>query len=144
MNSFLASILLASAIDDIKNVERFGLLQNFEYQLSGFIIVILILGLMAWMLQINAKLFFLRPSKKPNLLHVSETIVAPEPAGGIEGAAAGAAETPEVQAAIAAAVYATFGGGVRIVSLCPAQTARRQVWASEGRRSIFQSHQPKK
>jgi len=139
MNSFLATILLATASDATKNVERFGLLQNFEYQLSGMIIVIVILGCLAWMLHINAKLFFLRPAKKPNVLLVSETFV-PEPAA---IAPAESAETPEIQAVVAAAVYATLGGSVRIVSMCPTQTVRSQIWAAEGRRNIFQSRRLK-
>jgi len=142
----LATIILATSVDG----ERFGLLQNFEYQLSGMIIVIVILGCLAFMLHINAKLFFLRPSK----LHISDSGRATGSAGsgGSEEAVttsviaetAKSAETPEIQAVVAAAVYATLGSSVRIVSVCPTQTARRQIWATEGRRNIFLSRQLKK
>jgi len=46
----------------------------------------------------------------------------------------------DIQTAIAAAVYATVGSGVRIVSMSPAQVATRLLWAQEGRREIFLSH----
>ena len=45
----------------------------------------------------------------------------------------------DIQAAIAAAVFAAVGAGVRIVSIAPAQSAARLLWAQEGRRDIFNS-----
>jgi len=46
----------------------------------------------------------------------------------------------DIQTAIAAAVYATVGSGVRIISMCPVQSATQLLWAREGRREIFLSH----
>jgi hypothetical protein len=47
---------------------------------------------------------------------------------------------PEVRAAIAAAVFATRGRPVRIVSVAPADAL---LWSREGRRQVFQSHSPR-
>ena len=136
MSFYLATVLLASAAETTEVAESFGLLKNFEYQLTGMIIVMVVLAGLALILHILAKILFLHSSARATVTSNTghsfvETAVSPAP------------DADEIQAVIAAAVYSTLGRPVRIVSMCPAQTKTRQIWASEGRRSIFLSHKLK-
>jgi len=49
--------------------------------------------------------------------------------------------SPEIRAAIAAAIFATETGAFRIVEIRAATDVRLQAWSVEGRRQIFHSHQ---
>lgn len=64
---------------------------------------------------------------------VAPVALAPVPVGAGEG------PPPEIQAAIAAAVYVLLGESARVVAITEgAETS--QVWSLEGRRQIFASH----
>lgn len=49
--------------------------------------------------------------------------------------------TPAVLTVIAAAVHATLGSRLRIVSIVPSLSAAGASWSVEGRRDVFSSHQ---
>lgn len=114
--------------------------QTLSFQLNGLMVVFLTLGSIWFLLSIIGTLFRLLGPKtapvpataaaSPAAAPVTaQPVTTPESAGG---------PSPHVVAAIAAAVYATMGGRVRIAAITPSQVDGD--WAREGRRQIFASH----
>ncbi|MFH1500175.1 MAG: OadG family transporter subunit [Verrucomicrobiota bacterium] len=107
--------------------------QTISFQLSGLVVVFLVLGSIWFLLEILGKIFVARAkaAAKP-----AAPAPAPVPAG---PAAADDHIAPEIVALIAAAVHLTVGAGHRIVAIAPLNPH----WALEGRRQIFASHRPR-
>lgn len=116
--------------------------ETISFQLSGLIVVFLVLGSIWFLLEILGKIFALR-AKSAAPAAKTTTIVCP-------GAPASATPSPttqvdsvapEIVALIAAAVHLTVGAGHRIVAISP--VPHNAHWAMEGRRQIFASHRPR-
>ncbi len=117
--------------------------ETISFQLSGLVVVFLVLGSIWFLLEILGKIFALR-SKSAASASKTTTIVCPgapatpaaKPAPSADDALA-----PELVALIAAAVHLTVGAGHRIVAISP--MPHNAHWAMEGRRQIFASHRPR-
>lgn len=116
--------------------------ETISFQLSGLVVVFLVLGSIWFLLEILGKIFALRA--KPAPAAKTTTIVCPGAPASANPAPAPAqpdAITPEIVALIAAAVHLTVGAGHRIVAISP--VSHNAHWAMEGRRQIFASHRPR-
>ena len=123
MNALIGFSLLAAAGD-----KSFS--EGLAYQTVGIMIVIMSLGGISFILSVLGR--FSLPSSAVR----SKSAAAPT-----STATAGESISPEIRAAIAAAVFATESGAFRIVEIRPAAHVRLQAWSVEGRRQIFYSHQ---
>lgn len=109
--------------------ENPGILENLSYQAAGLAVVILSLGLLAIVVGVIGRLLTRRPaavkaSAKPALAGES----------GIP---------PETIAVITAAVAVTLRKPHHILQIRPVNSPWLQAWSLEGRRQIFQSHNPR-
>lgn len=105
--------------------------EGLAYQTVGIMIVLLSLGGISFILSVLGR--FSLPSSAAR----SKPAAAP-----VSAAATGAEGiSPEIRAAIAAAIFAMESDAFRIVEIRPAADVRLQAWSVEGRRQIFHSHQ---
>lgn len=112
------------------------ILEHFDYQIVGMLVVFLCLGSLAIVVTIIGKVFVALEAKTKDIKakvqqhKVEEKITASvsSPDGHV---------TPELIAAIAAAVDAALGSPHRIVHIEPTFLS---AWSAEGRREIFASH----
>lgn len=98
------------------------------YQLNGLVVVFVALSLIWALMEITA-LWFKRRAPAPKPASVAS------PSHAVAQAAAPEAIEPAVVAAMAAAVHATLGAGMRITSIVRVD-APDQGWGLEGRRQI--------
>lgn len=103
-----------------------GWVENLQFQLTGFLVVIFALGAIAVLIWVAGKIFALAASRQsapmPQTMESSD--------GKIPG---------PVLAAISAAVSATLEGRHFVVyDVAP---SGRTMWSAEGRRAIYRSHQ---
>jgi Na+-transporting methylmalonyl-CoA/oxaloacetate decarboxylase gamma subunit len=125
MNAFALPLLpLAAALS-----EHPALGDSIIYQLNGLVVVFTALSLIWALMEITAQ-WFKRQGPAPKRAPVA----APAPAAVPQAAATEAIE-PVVVAAMAAAVHATLGAGMRITSIVRVD-APDQGWGLEGRRQI--------
>lgn len=118
------------------------LAETISFQLSGLVVVFLVLGSIWFLLEIIGKIFAFR-TKQPAK---TTTIVCPgtpatAAAANAPASAPDTAITTETVALIAAAVHLSVGPRHRILSIAP--VAPNPHWALEGRRQIFASHRPR-
>lgn len=129
--------------------------ESISFQLSGLVVVFLVLGSIWFLLEILGKIFAFRAKSAPK----TQTIVCPGAPAPAPAAAAPVAApmpvpaasddiSPETVVLVAAAVHLALGGAAhRIVSITPQQSAHglhpHAHWAMEGRRQIFASHRPR-
>ena len=102
--------------------------ESIAYQLTGLVVVFTALGLIWALLEIMA-LWFKRQAKS------AKPVAVPVPRAESVPAVAAADPTPEVLAAIAAALHLTFNGSVRITSVVRIDAPDHE-WGLEGRRQI--------
>lgn len=105
---------------------RPGWMENLQYQLTGFLVVLFALGSIAILVWIIGKMFTATEAKP--------VVAAP--------VAPGASETEipgPVLAAISAAVSVALAG--RHFVIYDVAPAGRSAWSAEGRRAIYRSHQ---
>lgn len=116
--------------------------ETISFQLSGLVVVFLVLGSIWFLLEILGKIFALR-AKSAAAATKTTTIVCPgAPASATPSPTTPAGSVaPEIVALIAAAVHLTVGAGHRIVAISP--VPHNAHWAMEGRRQIFASHRPR-
>lgn len=116
--------------------ERPGLFETISYQVTGIIVVFIALGLIWGLLELIGTSF----RSGPRATIASDAMVQQRAAPAAVVAAESAdGLTPEIVAAIAAAVHVTCGAGARVQAIVP--VAGSHDWAQEGRRQIFASHQ---
>lgn len=134
--------------------------ETLAYQLSGLMVVFLVLGTIWGLLELTGA-FFKRAPRAAKPTEAKPVVVAPEPVASVEmheeltplsaalitatvhAASQGRARVlsigPEdpsaVHAIIAAAVHCVYEGRARVVEVNPVQTDT--LWAREGRRDIF-------
>ena len=114
-----------------------SLLENLRFQTVGFIIVMVILGLIALIMSLVGWLF--RNAGGQKLATGAGTALE-------RSLAVIQEEDPQVVAVIAAAVYSTVEEAHRIVSIRPVIEGKTvedlylQAWSVEGRRQHFASH----
>jgi hypothetical protein len=103
-----------------------GWMENLQYQLTGFLVVVFTLGSIAILVWIIGKIFTAAGSKSV----VAAPATPSEPETEIPG---------PVLAAISAAVSVALEGRHFVVyEVAP---AGRAAWSAEGRRAIYRSHQ---
>lgn len=115
--------------------EHPSLMEKLGYQLNGVLVVFLALASIWLALEIMGKFF--KREHGPASAAAAPASAAPAPA---PQPAAPAGLAPELLAAITVAVHVTLGERARISAIVPVGS---QVWAREGRRQIFSSHQPR-
>lgn len=109
--------------------------ESLTYQATGLIVVFTALGLI-WLVLTMVGTYFKRADAVAQAKAKAKAAAAAEAA---KAAPAVSDElTPQVVAAITAAVQVTLEGAFRIQAIIPVQN--RQDWAHEGRRRIFASH----
>lgn len=134
MPSFV-SLPLAAAL-----AEKPGVLETLGYQLNGLIVVFLALASIWLLLEIIGHFFKRMPHEEPQVLPVAAPKAAPAPAKAPAAPAAAPGLAPELIAAITVAVHHVLGERARVSAIVPVPSTS---WASEGRRQIFSSHQPR-
>ncbi len=119
--------------------------ETISFQLSGLVVVFLVLGSIWFLLEIIGKIFVLRdkvPAKTTTIVCPGAPAAAPDKATAPSPVPAPDDAIPaETVALIAAAVHLAVGSSHRIVSIVP--IAPTPHWALEGRRQIFASHRPR-
>jgi len=103
-----------------------GWVENLQYQLTGFLVVLFALGSMAVLVWIIGKIF-------------AATEARPAIAQPAQSAEAEAEIPGSVLAAISAAVSVALEG--RHFVIYDVAPAGRTAWSAEGRRAIYRSHQ---
>lgn len=102
-----------------------GWLQNLQYQITGFLVVVFALGALAFLVWIAGKIFATSGAKQRATASPERPAVA-----GIPG---------PVMAAISAAVSVALEGRHYVVyDVAP---SGRGAWSAEGRRAIYRSRQ---
>jgi sodium pump decarboxylase gamma subunit len=118
--------------------ERMSLMQDLGYQGAGVLIVLGALSFLAIVLSIMGRAF-VNSAAKPSATSAvpAQPAVSSSPVAALPDGAAG--PSPEVRAAIVAAVYHTVGAHARVLDI---QSAHPELaaWSMEGRRQIFLSH----
>jgi len=103
-----------------------GWVENLQYQLTGFLVVVFALGSIAILVWIIGKIFAATESKPETAAPTATREIKDEIPG-------------PVLAAISAAVSATLEG--RHFVIYDVARAGRSAWSAEGRRAIYRSHQ---
>jgi len=118
--------------------ERMTLLQDIGYQSVGVLIVLGALSFLAVFLTITGK-FFVQAEAKAAAAKLAQASAAAPPAAASGPASDSSGPSPELRAAIVAAVYCTVGSHARVLDI---QSAHPELaaWSMEGRRQIFLSH----
>lgn len=103
-----------------------GWMQNLQYQLTGFLVVIFALGAMALLVAVAGKIFAAAEARQP----------APEPRPETDNG--GDIPAPVMAAICAAVAVALEGRHFVVYDVAP---SGRGAWSAEGRRAIYRSRQ---
>lgn len=115
------------------------LMQDLGYQTVGVLIVMGALSVLAVVLAILGRLFINAGAKAAAAKAAAAQASAAQSPPVAVSAGSSAAPTPEMRAAIVAAVYCTVGSHARVLDIQPAHP-ELAAWSMEGRRQIFLSH----